>query len=324
MVDPFGNAQTTDRHLAADVSRGHGPHQPMHLDDFITHPEFTRAMGEKTPRVFFDDMPIGSGYYFPKHDTITQGNGNFLMGDGGKGVALHEMQHAAQWRNDFDIGGAPKTAKQHAQWRLRKDALEIGQDAQRHTDLQRQLEAASAAEHLAKLNRLAKAERIRPSQVTNLMDFYENSHLIRARFGAMPKQGGAARDEWLRNAASFMYNRFAAHLDKTLPVQQSSLVKGLVSDPAAAKNMQARLVREMQKTLPASRKMNEIGRQYAKIDKLDDYSAYKRLAGEVEARNVQTRADFSADERRRVPPWRTQDIPDEDQILGTAARFYKK
>src|SRR5690606_19036550 len=42
---------------------------------------------------------------------------------------------------------------------------------------------------------------------------------------------------------------------------------------------------------------------------------YKRLAGEVEARNVQTRRNMTAAERRATPPWKTQDIPDEQQII---------
>jgi len=42
---------------------------------------------------------------------------------------------------------------------------------------------------------------------------------------------------------------------------------------------------------------------------------YRRLAGEVEARNVQTRRDFTPEERRARPPWTTQDVPDEQQIV---------
>jgi hypothetical protein len=45
------------------------------------------------------------------------------------------------------------------------------------------------------------------------------------------------------------------------------------------------------------------------------YDLYKRTAGETEARNVQTRMNMSADERRATPPWETQDIPDADQIV---------
>jgi hypothetical protein len=43
--------------------------------------------------------------------------------------------------------------------------------------------------------------------------------------------------------------------------------------------------------------------------------AYRRLAGEVEARNVQTRMDMTPDERRATAPWLTQDVPDDQQIV---------
>lgn len=46
---------------------------------------------------------------------------------------------------------------------------------------------------------------------------------------------------------------------------------------------------------------------------------YNRTAGEVEARNVQTRMNMNADERRATPPWETQDIPYEDQIVRMLA-----
>jgi hypothetical protein len=42
---------------------------------------------------------------------------------------------------------------------------------------------------------------------------------------------------------------------------------------------------------------------------------YRRLAGEVEARNVQTRRDFTPEQRRATPPWETQDVPDAQQIV---------
>jgi hypothetical protein len=44
--------------------------------------------------------------------------------------------------------------------------------------------------------------------------------------------------------------------------------------------------------------------------------AYKRASGEVESRNVQTRMDMTADQRRAKAPWETQDVPDAQQIVG--------
>jgi len=45
------------------------------------------------------------------------------------------------------------------------------------------------------------------------------------------------------------------------------------------------------------------------------HQLYKRLAGETEARNVQRRRKFSAENRRSIPPWETQDVPDGQQIV---------
>jgi hypothetical protein len=45
------------------------------------------------------------------------------------------------------------------------------------------------------------------------------------------------------------------------------------------------------------------------------FEAYERIAGEVEARNVETRRAFSPDQRRARPPWETQDVPDDMQII---------
>jgi hypothetical protein len=42
---------------------------------------------------------------------------------------------------------------------------------------------------------------------------------------------------------------------------------------------------------------------------------YNDISGEVEARNVQTRMNMNADERRAKAPWLTQDVPDDQQIF---------
>ncbi len=41
---------------------------------------------------------------------------------------------------------------------------------------------------------------------------------------------------------------------------------------------------------------------------------YERLAGEAEARNVQTRMDWTPEQRRETPPWKSLDVPEEDLI----------
>lgn len=45
------------------------------------------------------------------------------------------------------------------------------------------------------------------------------------------------------------------------------------------------------------------------------FDTYRKAAGEVESRNVQTRMGMTADERRARPPWETEDVPSAEQIL---------
>lgn len=45
---------------------------------------------------------------------------------------------------------------------------------------------------------------------------------------------------------------------------------------------------------------------------------YRRLAGEVEARNVEARMDMTPDQRRATPPWETEDVAREHQIVRYA------
>jgi len=47
-------------------------------------------------------------------------------------------------------------------------------------------------------------------------------------------------------------------------------------------------------------------------------NAYRRLAGEVESRNVQKRVDMTPEQRKETPPWVTEDVPLANQyIRGT-------
>jgi hypothetical protein len=46
-----------------------------------------------------------------------------------------------------------------------------------------------------------------------------------------------------------------------------------------------------------------------------EYEGYRRLAGEVEARNVQTRLDMTPGQRLEYAPWETEDVPRGDQFV---------
>jgi hypothetical protein len=79
--------------------------------------------------------------------------------------------------------------------------------------------------------------------------------------------------------------------------------------------------RESTKVL-AGRLLERYRRELAEVEGregVNPYAAYRRHAGETEARNVQTRRDMTPDQRRATPPWETQDVPDEQQIVRFGA-----
>lgn len=56
----------------------------------------------------------------------------------------------------------------------------------------------------------------------------------------------------------------------------------------------------------------------AKLDEMkhqEMMDGYRRTAGEVEARNVASRLNMTAADRRATAPWLTQDVPDDQQIV---------
>jgi GNAT superfamily N-acetyltransferase len=58
-----------------------------------------------------------------------------------------------------------------------------------------------------------------------------------------------------------------------------------------------------------------LAKQRDEIARTAGYEGYRRLAGEVEARNVQTRLDMTPGQRLEYAPWETEDVPREDQFV---------
>jgi hypothetical protein len=97
-----------------------------------------------------------------------------------------------------------------------------------------------------------------------------------------------------------------------------------VSFPEGAKNPEARsgFIHEAQHLVQREEGFPTGGNpgmfKYDPASKLTPYEQYKRLAGEVEARNVQSRIDMTPEQRKATHPWETQDVPDIDQITNYA------
>ena len=50
-----------------------------------------------------------------------------------------------------------------------------------------------------------------------------------------------------------------------------------------------------------------------------EYDTYRRTTGEVEGRNVERRLSMSPEERAATPPWETEDVPEDRQIVRDSA-----
>lgn len=77
----------------------------------------------------------------------------------------------------------------------------------------------------------------------------------------------------------------------------------------------SRLVDQWKRENPEKAKLKDAAFKIGYLNPPGPQTAYRNLAGEVEARNVQTRMDMTQDQRRASPPWETQDVPDEQQIV---------
>lgn len=126
---------------------------------------------------------------------------------------------------------------------------------------------------------------------------HENQHAVQAHEGfARGGNSGAMRDE-LWQEAERLRNEIQAH---NVELQQLSR-SGDKNAYNAVMDSKLRLVEDYQNI----------------SDNMDEMSIenYKRLAGEVEARNVQARAGYPEKQRKLLPPEDTQDYTNDQQLI---------
>ena len=246
-----------------------------------------------------------------------------------KSILLHELQHKAQELDTFARGGNPARAVIEANLYYGNKITKIEQKLGRSTDdlLQEQSKLRMEYQQLADVDNVLHYENItKPRFLFNTGEYYKHSNDIAREFGKMPARH-PARGEWLEKAGRYIADKKRAKFnardwnfeDRLQEARQDRKAlknamrrKQYALDKLPRKEMfELQRLRIRQKEL-RGHIMDTLGT--AERNKLD-FDTYQRLAGEVEARNVQKRMDFSADERRQTPPGRTQDIEDEDQII---------
>ncbi|MGM0583858.1 MAG: LPD23 domain-containing protein [Pseudomonadota bacterium] len=129
---------------------------------------------------------------------------------------------------------------------------------------------------------------------------HELQHAVQAREGFAP--GGNVE---LGSGAMVYDGRAAAAIEKEI---------GMVEE----------ILERRAGDLPTDEMGSLVNRREALLHRLHTNATlqgYRRTAGEVEARNVEARRDMTGPQRRATPPWKTQDVRDEEQIVTPPERL---
>jgi hypothetical protein len=99
------------------------------------------------------------------------------------------------------------------------------------------------------------------------------------------------------------------------------LINGRGEDLAPSKfeTLIGRPPSEMELSLAKSKSFDDIAAAQKNL-RTDPVDKYERLAGEAEARNVQTRMDLTPQQRRDNPPWKTLDVPEDELIYRKSGK----
>ena len=328
------------------------PERPFSGDvtDVLQHPEFDVTKNYAYPDLGKQvklEMPDSNtalaneqGSFNRAENLITLQPERMYAGDGKfetvvnptetKSILLHELQHKAQDLGGMALGGNPATAVKKAVKFYDNQIRQIEEKLGRSTDdlLQEQRKLQLEYQQLADVDNVLHYENItKPRFLFNTGEYYTYSNDIAREFGKMPARH-PARGEWLEKAGRYIADKKRAKYRADGDLDFEDRLQEARRDRKALKNAMRRVQYRRDK-LPR-REMFELQRLRARQQELRgnimdtfgteasnklDFDTYQRLAGEVEARNVQKRMDFTADERRQTPPWQTQDIEDEYQII---------
>lgn len=118
------------------------------------------------------------------------------------------------------------------------------------------------------------------------------------------------REGFARGGNPYMFADEAADAAEKIP-QINEMLSNLAKDlDYARKNKLPDLEVELKDRYDAL-----LDERQRMVNRLDPLGSYRRLAGEVEARNVQYRQDFTPNRRKFQAPFSTQDTPDSEQII---------
>ena len=227
-----------------------------------------------------------------------------------RSTLLHEVQHWIQYKENFAKGGNETMAERLVSTGMEETQQQI-QQVKDELDWLNGIDFAK--EQLQRIRRIL----LRPRAILKMSERWavhevQNVDVMAAEAVDM------MWDEYalMQRMDAALARRFASGPGKMLPVrnaEKASLhaVEQLLGE---IDKMKSRKVANKGRKGELLRRMDDIYgtyQQFAKLDGLNGYALYQRLAGEIESRNVQLRRDWTAAERDARPFNETLEYPGE-------------
>jgi len=309
---------------AASVLDAPLPNTAMRLEDYLTHPELyelypsMRGMPVdfKQPK----DMDGAGGTFSPSNQRIS-----LAMNDPEKmrSTLLHEAQHAVQDREGFSGGSSTTDNYSKTQAKDFSDNLFSSSEAKNmryqyesFNNQYDQIRPLYQVQYIDKLNNLSRKAiegRAKPAEIIRFQDWYKYGTKITDNLGPMPKRSGVARDNWIASASAQLRD---FSLSEMTDFEQDlyNAARRNFSTPKDVKNAINRIERKIEKHRDGAFKFKGLVNRAREAQGLNVIDAYLREAGEVEARNVQARAN---PDNPKGFPLDTAEFPPNQQIISS-------
>lgn len=270
----------------------------LRLEDFLNHPELYETYPSmRNIRVeAAPDNASFRGAFIPEIDQIYLSKA--LSPEQMRSVTLHEAQHGVQKNEGFSGGSNTSMSLDQARDFAEKifaspEARAALYSSQSFDRLYGELRPLYKLDYFNKLDNIvekARDGRAKPSDIVRLQDWYKYSGVIRRNQGPMPKKLGPERDSWIAMAARTIK---ALNLEELSPSDRYDYENAFnkFDSPKDVKNAILRLERKVEKHREGAFKYRELFQRAKAAQAMDAAQAYLAEAGEVEARNVQSRLD---------------------------------
>lgn len=240
-----------------------------------------------------------------------------------EGWLLHEIQHTVQRIELLAVGGSSsKSGQNNTVNRLsERNSLLMDYEAERKMegirhDLGRyramqQYEYMVNLAHNDGITRQAKAIYTSHELNTNRRKYYEE-----VGYPPSKRNVGQHRD-WLQSVAMHIASDTAQRYKEKYSINIRDAIEGAKDKDGvnAIKNNLARLSRAWDKVAPRTRNNAALESDMARALQSDRYELYYGLAGEVEARNTESRRWLNNEQRKLKHPQSTEDVPRSGQTV---------